>query len=374
MEQIGCDREEILVMDKPKNSRTITIKINGNERDYNETSKMDEMEPNLVNEIVEPQPETQPHPKASTRVDSFSEVAASQEAIDESFDWILPEVQDDDEIDEYIIAKKPQVNKKKSSIGSLKKTLQKQNKGPVKSLFVSILLAILIGTSFGFIVLKLVISDSQMKVETPLATVPEETAKGNEQSAGETQQLALEPIDTYIIQGGVFSSVDSAKVEEQKVKEMGIPTQIIESNGQAILVLGVADSIENAKSIATGYKDKGIDVFAKPYSLPGKEVEELTAVEANLLKESKDFYNALASLMASGMFSEQLDKAAITELKNFVGSIDRQEIKNLKIEQLLVDLGSALTKLEAFSGNPTQSTLVDVQQHLLSFIGTYYTL
>jgi stage II sporulation protein B len=374
MEQIGRDREEILVMDKPKNSRTITIKINGNERDYNETSKMEEMEPNLVNEIVEPQPETEPHPKESTRVDSFSEVAASQEAIDESFDWILPEVQDDDEIDEYIIAKKPQVIKKKSSIGSLKKTLQKQNTGPVKSLFVSILLAILIGTSFGFVVLKLVISDSQIKVETPLATVPEETAKGNEQSLGEIQQLALEPIDTYIIQGGVFSSVDSAKLEEQKVKEMGIPTQIIESNGQAILVLGIADSIENAKSIATGYKDKGIDVFAKPYSLPGKEVEELTAVEANLLKESKDFYNALASLMASGMFSEQLDKAAITELKNFVGSIDRQEIKNLKIEQLLVDLGSALTKLEAFSWNPTQSTLVDVQQHLLSFIGTYYTL
>jgi stage II sporulation protein B len=362
-------------MDKPKNSRTITIKINGNERDYNETSKMEEMEPTLVNEIVEPQPETQPHPIESTRVDSFSEVAASQEAIDESFDWILPELQDDnDEIDEYIIAKKPQVNKKKSSIGSLKKTLQKQNTGPVKSLFVSILLAILIGTSFGFIVLKLVISDSQIKVETPLATVPEETAKGNEQSAGEAKQLALEPIDTYIIQGGVFSSVDSAKVEEQKVKQMGIPTQIIEGNGQAILVLGIADSIENAKSIATGYKDKGIDVFAKPYSIPGKEIQDLTAVEANLLKESKDFYNALASLMASGMFSEQLDKAAITELKNFVGSIDRQEIKNLKIEQLLVDLGSALTKLEAFSGNPTQSTLVDVQQHLLSFIGTYYTL
>lgn len=363
MEQIGRDREETSIVDKHNSNRTITIKINGNERQILDSPiQEDNHNDRVTNEPVE-----------SIKLESFSEVAASGEAVEESFDWILPESDDADEIEEYIIAKQPK-SKQKSSFPILKKQLKKQNVGPLKSIFTSVLLAIIIGTSFGFLVLKLVISDA--KVEAPAIVIPEETTteKKDPVNTSQQQQLQLKPIDTFIIQGGVFSSVDSAKIEEQKLKQKGIPTQVIEDNGKAILVLGVADSIVNAKAIASSLKASGIEVFAKPYSLPGKELQELTQVEVTLLNEAPVFYQELSSLIASGLISAAIDDKTLTKHKNFLASIDKKEIKSAKIEQLRVDLIAAISKLEEYKQQPKASVINNAQQHLLSFMGVYYTL
>jgi stage II sporulation protein B len=352
-------------MDKLKSNRTITIKINGSERKYKESYQ--NVEEELPSEIIES--------AHSTELDGFSETAASQQAVDESFDWILPDHDDDeeDDIEEYIIAKKPIETKKKKSLPTLKKHLKKQHSGPIKSLFFSILLAIIIGTSFGFLVLKIVISDAKVDVDTVTA-VPQETTTEKNNAAGALQPLQLQSINTFIVQGGVFSSVDSAKIEEQKVKERGIPTQIIEANGQAILVLGLADSIDKAKAVGNGFKENGIDVFAKPYALPEKDLKELTEVEANLLKGVANVYQNLASLSSSGILSEPVNETLLTEQKAYLQAIDKQEIKSGKIEQLRLELEGAITKIESFNQQQKASLIVDAQQHLLSFMGIYFNL
>ncbi|HYK74640.1 MAG TPA: SPOR domain-containing protein [Pseudoneobacillus sp.] len=346
-------------MDKQNSNRTITIKINGNERQILDFPIKENIQNDrVITETVE-----------SVEADTLSEVAAG-EAVEESFDWILPE-SSEDEIEEYIIAKQPK-GKQKSSLPTLKKQLKKQNIGPVKSIFTSVILAIIIGTSFGFLVLKLVISDA--KVEEPVTTITEETTTEKNDPVVTTQLLQLQPIDTFIIQGGVFSSVDSAKIEEQKLKQKGVPTQIIEDNGKAILVLGVADSIENAKAIASNLKASGIEVFAKPYTLPGKELQELTQVEATLLKDASTIYQQLSMLIAGGMVTSAIDENTLAQQKRFLASIDKQEIKSAKIEQLRVDLIGVVTKLEEFKQQQKDPLINDAQQHLLAFIGVYFTL
>jgi stage II sporulation protein B len=351
-------------MENQRSNRTITIKINGNERKYKEETR---------NVVVDSQTEIIDS-ALSTEFDGFTEVAATQEAADESFDWILPN-DDDDEIEEYIIAKQPVEKKKKNNSTSiLKKSLQKkQPSGPIKSLLFSILLAIIIGTSFGFLVLKLVISEAKVEVNQ-VTTIPQETTSDKKNTVGTTGALQLQPINTYIVQGGVFSSVDSANIEAEKVRQKGVPAQIIEVNGQAFLFLGLADSIDKAKAIGTSMKENDIEVFAKAYSLPEKDLNELTSMEENLLKEIELVYQSLSSLASSAMLSESIDEKVLLKQEDFLLSIDKKEIKSTKIEQLRLDLAGAIEKLSAFNKQKNHSLVIEAQQHLLSFISTYFTL
>ncbi|WP_442595247.1 hypothetical protein [Neobacillus sp. D3-1R] len=355
-------------MDKHNNNRTITIKINGNERQVlDHPSQEDKQIDRVMNTPADSKESVEP-----IELDTLTEVAAG-EAVEESFDWILPET--NDEIEEYIIAKQPKPKaKEKGNVPTLKKQLKKQNVGPFKSIFTSVLLAIIIGTSFGFLVLKLVISDA--KVEAPAISVDEETSteKKDPVSTSELQQLQLQPIETFIIQGGVFSSVDSGKIEAQKFQQKGIPAQIIEDNGKAILVLGVADTIENAKAIGSTYKANGMDVFPKPYPIPGKDLQELTQGEAAFLNGAPGIYQSLASLIAGGMVTMTIDEDTLAKQKSLIANVDKQEIKSAKIEELRVQLESAITKLEEYKQQQKASVLNDAQQHLLTFMGTYFSL
>lgn len=366
MEQISACREEFWGMEQQRSNRTITIKINGNERKYKEETR---------NVVVESQPEII-ESVHSTELDGFSEMAATQEVADESFDWILPNNDgDDDEIEEYIIAKQPIEKKKKNnSVSILKKSLQKkQHSGPIKSLLFSVLLAIVIGTSFGFLVLKLVISEAKVEVGQ-VTTIPQETTTGKENPVSTTGALQLQPINTYIIQGGVFSSVESAEIGAEAVKQKGVPAQVVEANGQAFLFLGLADSIDKAKAIGTSMKENDIEVFAKAYTLPEKDLNELTSMEANLLKEIEIVYQSLSSLASSAMLSESIDENVLQEQMDFLLSIDKKEIKSSKIEQLRLDLAGSIEKLSAYNQHKNNSLVIEAQQHLLSFVGTYFSL
>ncbi|MHC0037479.1 SPOR domain-containing protein [Pseudoneobacillus sp. C159] len=351
-------------MENQRSNRTITIKINGTEREFSE---------DLQENAVEPSAESLHSSHSSEYKESFLEVAAAEQAADESFDWILPNHDDEsDEIEEYVIAKKP-VEKKRNNILSLKKNLKgKQGSGPIKSILFSIALAILIGTSFGFLVLKLVISEA--KVENEVTTIPENTSPTKQTPAGATVPLQLGAFETYIVQGGVFSSMESAKVEEQRFKGQGIPAQIIESNGQAILVVGLADSIENAKAIGGEMKAMGMDVFAKPYSVPEKDLKDLTTVEVGLLEKVGTLYQSLATLSAKGMLAKPVDGTILQELNKFLLTIDKQDIKSIKIEQMRKDLVTSIEKLTAYTQQPQHTLAVEAQQHLLTFIGTYFSL
>jgi stage II sporulation protein B len=352
-------------MENQRSNRTITIKINGAEREFTEDVKEN---------IVEPPKDRIESSHSSELEDGFLEVAATEQAIDESFDWILPNHEDDEieEIEEYVIAKKP-VEKKRNNVLSLKKSLKgKQGTGPIKSILFSVVLAILIGTSFGFLVLKLVINEAN--VENTVTTIPEESTPAKQTPAGATVPLQLEGFETYIVQGGVFSSIDSAKIEEERFKGLGIPAQILEGNGQAILVVGIADSIESAKAIGSEIKARGIDVFAKPYPVPQKDLQDLTSVEVALLEKVGTLYQTLANLSASSMLAEPVDGTILQELNDFLLTIDKQEIKSIKIEQMRKELAATIEKLTAYSQGQKHTLAIEGQQQLLSFIGTYFSL
>jgi stage II sporulation protein B len=380
------NRREFSTMEIRKSNRTITVKINGNERDYREETRNNVVEfPNIEEEAnhhskearkmkVDLEPELLDS-DTTDKYEGLTEVAASQEAVDESFDWILPEESDDD-IDEYIIAKQPADKKKKSNLSILKKSLpKKHDAGPIKSVLFSILLAIIIGTSFGFLVLKLVITE-KVQVDQTINPTAEETNSTDSKSpaASANGSLQLAAMETYIIQGGVFSTMESAKIEEARMKQLGVPAQIIENNGQAFLFLGTADSLEKAKSIGALMKANGIEVFAKAYTLPEKSLTKLTETEAKLLSELEGVYQITAALAADGMLNAPFNDAQLNSSKELLLGVDKQEIQSAVIEQIRLDLVGAIEKIETYQKDKNESSLIAAQQHLLSVMNSYFSL
>ena len=109
--------------------------------------------------------------------DVYFETAAAKDPIDdESFDWIIPESAEQD-IQEYKIVGSH--NQKKSKKPVTFSTFSKKRNGSlVKSILVTILFAVLIGTSFGVLMLKLVNNDSSK----PAVIEPVVTNKGSDKA------------------------------------------------------------------------------------------------------------------------------------------------------------------------------------------------
>lgn len=349
-------------MDKSRNGKTITIKINGKNRSYEET-KAEMLEDGQKDHEKE--------------LDYFAskEAAASKEAVeDDSFDWILPDESFESDIKEYTIVKQPKQTNKKG-IGAISKNFKKNNRnGLLTSVFIAVFFAILLGTSFGLIMLKLVTTEKA--IETNETVVAQSNPEEEKEPVGSVT-LALEPLSTYVIQGGVFSNIEAAKKIQEESIQNGVPAQIVEINDQAFLYLSVADSIEHAKTIGTQLSGKGIEVFAKPITLGGKSLEGLQSEEKKLLEAVPIFYEILATSAAEASVASEIPEALAESAEKqaaVLADIKVNQMKNEKVLSIRTELQSAMEQMRKYKQSPNPEVLTKLQQHLLGFLAAYQSL
>ena len=315
-------------MDKPTKGNTITIKLNGEKHSFNEETKKGGQEPSNSPDTAGVKIYTD-----QVEEDGIQETAAAQESVDESFDWIIPESAEDD-IEEYkIVSPKgtEKTTKKKPSF-LLKNPLKKNNRayGPI---LISGVFAILLGTSFGILMLKLVTPD-QSKSEQA-ATVPSAV----EQKVTETTppkaaaSVVMKPLTAYVVQEGIYSSKESAKDAAGKVATHNIPSQTIEIDGKQYLFIAAADTQETAKALGTLYKGKGVnDVFSKPLTIKEKTVSNLNEAEKSFLEAAPSIYQSLANMSASAIatktISNDATKVIDEQLKG--NGLKNEKVKSLK--------------------------------------------
>ncbi|QED48793.1 SPOR domain-containing protein [Cytobacillus dafuensis] len=360
------------MVNRPDKERTITIKINGNQRSYEE-NKIPENKLNqedLENDrlIVD---EDQ---KVNFDYFSSNEAAATKETTDDdNFDWILPEdTFEQPDLVEYKIATQSKKSNKKglSAFGS---SLKKNNRnGLLTSVFITVFFAILLGTSFGIIMLKLVKTENTTETELPVIAepAPEEKEEGSE-------TVFIKPLSTFVIQGGVFSTVESAKQVQEDYIQKGIPSQIIEMNEQAVLYLSVANSIEDAKELGQQLKGKDIEVFAKPVTFEEKSIN-------GLLPEEKKFIEAapfIFEIMTAGATEAAVDNSISEETLNniekqaaILKAIKTDQFKDEGIISLKSELDLAYAQLKAYSESNDSNVLTKLQQHLLRVLSTFQSI
>ncbi|MDF1506877.1 hypothetical protein PZE06_01640 [Robertmurraya sp. DFI.2.37] len=349
-------------MDKSGNSKTITIKINGKDRSTEKEKQIGECENNH-----EQQKNSASAPYKELENIASQELSAAEQVKEEDdFDWILPDVEEQEQLQEY------KIMSQSKGKGGGKKGNPIRNKGIVPSILLIVFLAVLSGTTLGVLMLNMVISDSMTEaVSGPVEETPPEE-KANPTG---TAVVELPALTSYLVQGGVFSTADAANVEAATMTKKGLPAKVIEIDQQFFLFVGVADNLENAKSLGSHLQESGIDTFSKEIAIGGGSLSQLQASERSLLEAAPNLYKLLLEICTTAHLSNSM----ATEQKNALAAQINQwkeleNIQNEQLQQLKGELEGAANLLSSYSENHEQETLGDVQQHLLNFLSAYQAL
>ncbi|WP_158598206.1 SPOR domain-containing protein [Falsibacillus albus] len=332
-------------MDKSKKDKaTITIKINGEEKQFQEEL--------VVHDWKE----------------AKTESAASAEALeeDESFDWVLPDEgpQNGEEIKEFKqISYVPAVTKK-----TWINPRQKQSGSP--AMLVSILLAVLTGLLLGYVMLHLFTSK-----DTPASSagIGEQTSQPDSQPKDATgQTMVLKAFSVPIIQAGVFENGDSAESISSEVHSKGFPAAVIQQDGKYYLLAGVAGSVEDAKQAGNDFKNNQIDVYAKSIEIPSKTVDGVSESEKAFLNDSGQLFLSLSQVAGNASLGNTLDSDSLDKLEEkypvLKNGVDKA---NKKIAVMGSQLKQSFDELKKFSASKDQKSLFQAQQSLLDFLKGY---
>ena len=360
-------------MDKPKNGNTITIKLNGDDQSFQEGTKK-----------IEPESTKTSYPKVikinSNLIDeeTLSETAAAQESVDdESFDWIIPESSDQAK-EEFTLANHKEPKKAGlPKIAAFSTKTKNKNGRSLASILLSAAFAILIGTTIGFVMLKLVITGPNEKTNTVTgpAVTEEETTPNHQPTAGKTTAGTISQFTAFAVQGGVFTSKEGAADTSAQLTARGLPNKIIEIDGKYFIYLGLADSIETAKSLSTEYKGEGAEgAFAKPLLLDEKKVSGITDKEKAFLEDVPAIYQTLSLATSTALLNSTIPDESTKALTVIEEQLNVSGIKNKDVENLKKELTYAQEKVKSFQKSKDVKNLSQAQQHLLNFISIFYSL
>ncbi|WHZ01898.1 hypothetical protein QNH48_23400 [Neobacillus sp. YX16] len=358
-------------MDKPNRGNTIKIKLNGETQAFSDEpiKKEQESSKDSFTKVITMDED-------SDGQDGFLETAAAKESIDESFDWIIPESSDND-IKEYKVVSSlnPKKGGKKKPV-SFSTFSPKRNGGVFKSILVTAVFAILIGTSFGVLMLKLVISENSKPAVTEPAVEEKGPDKGSEATGGKSSSIVIGAQTAFIVQGGAFSSKDAASGAANEAKDKGAPAQTLTMNDKEFMFLGVADSIETAKQMESHYEANGFDdVLSKQIPIAEKTVSDINEGEKGFLEAVPAIYQQLSKVTSNAIVSGSISSEGSKEVTSLGDQLSQSaDLKNEKVKNLNTELSSALDKVEAFQEKKNKDSLIEAQQHLLNFLSIYYSL
>ncbi|MCM3669911.1 SPOR domain-containing protein [Mesobacillus maritimus] len=333
-------------MDK---QNTINIKINGKDRPLNEDKPKQDSK-------SQEQTETNSKPK----IKAWDETAAAKDSTEDSFDWVLPE---------NIGETKPGTKAKKEVQRGMRlpglpknmKTLKKsrQNVPMVQGVVLNILLAVVIGLGFGTIILKTVQSTPSDQVATEVVAPAPQKETGAAGTTG-AESVEVSAISTFVVQGGAFSQQESANNVATELKGKGIEAAPVEVNGQFLLLLGTASSIEEAKALGEEYASKGADVFAKQLDLASFSV-------SNLSKEEREVLTIAPKLFASLSSGDQSQAKSVEEQVAKLKAIDSKKLKN---EQVV----AAKKHLEQGASALLAKNNTELQKENIAFLSSWQSL
>ena len=184
-------------MDKPHKGKTITIKING--------KKPSKEVGNQTPEQRKINKQERPHLSGIAEL----EASAAKEHLEdgETFDWVLPtgeNVSESTEDQEFKIKTNEKGAKSKTPLLLGKAKNKKQpGKGHMTPIVLTIFFAILVGTTFGLTMLKMVLPEQVTTSEQPVAGTEQ---KNETPIATGSAELTLPSISASVIQENVYTT------------------------------------------------------------------------------------------------------------------------------------------------------------------------
>ncbi|MGD6968968.1 hypothetical protein ACQCVP_21345 [Rossellomorea vietnamensis] len=331
-------------MDKrEKKNAGITIKINGDKKDFQEDL-----------------------PVHNWNLGEQESAAAEERAEDDSFEWVLP---DEDPVPkEFKKINYVQKNKKKG-----KRTFSGGGITPgIARIIYTLVGAVAISLIFGFIILNVITEGEQSAPAIKLQEPGSENAGEAAAPSAGGGSISMKSLNTSVLQGGVFSTADSANAMKASLEAKGLPVMLIEMEGNQYLFLGTSGDLESAKSMGKKLTEQNVEVYAKEIVLPEKKIEGSKA-DADFLEKSATLYTALAAESTSAYTTGSVNDEKLAEINTLLKDITAiktgESIKGLKER-----LEAAALNLQEYKSSSELTKLVASQQSLLSYLEAYHNL
>lgn len=177
---------------------------------------------------------------------------------------------------------------KKSKKGFPNKKNQKSFQ--LKPLIMAVISAVIIGSVLGFTLIRMFVQvDSPSSANGAIPTVGGVNNAENSVTVS-TESYQIEPLQSYIIQAGIFSEEPNAVEWQKKYTDLDIKTIIWQREDQYFLLAGVAPTKELGQSIAESLSQQGnVDLYVKEWSTADGEVE-LTKEEVQWIDSFHSFW------------------------------------------------------------------------------------
>ncbi|MEX2415659.1 MAG: hypothetical protein WD424_05905 [Paenibacillaceae bacterium] len=257
------------------------------------------------------------------------------------------------------------------------------------SLTTSITGAILTGIVLGMFVLSmfrgeanpLPNSNEQSTVDNEPAAVLNESGEENLISGDANNAASLTAVDLpeqtyFLIQNGVFSTLEGANTAVQLLKDMGLSGAVSHAD-QFSVFAGAALNKEDALFLSHYLQSDTLEVYAKPYVLPavrqltwageeGSQIQGYMEKSRSLVKLILGMTSAglqdsnVASLPTSDKQLVQQEHKLWTEAANQLAADATEEVKAM-VQQMNKSLNSAVMTLEQYAKNPTEVYLWQAQ-------------
>ncbi|MBO1626349.1 stage II sporulation protein B [Bacillus arachidis] len=226
-----------------KQSRTISVKVNGTEAKYEEKKKEKD-----------------------------------------EFDWIVVESE----------TPKNVVPFQKNKLPSIRQHRKKWN----NAFIVIVATAIIIGTVLGMGMLHLLTGQGTVREATVTSGEKNHEAERNEvtteekkaEKTKEVNATALEPITLYFVQGGLYSSEEKGQAATQEWKDNGGVAAIKPMDDKYSLVVGISSDEQSAEKLIEQYKKDGISVLKKKWEITDRALLKNDKESGPLLSKLQSLY------------------------------------------------------------------------------------
>ncbi|MFZ3588329.1 hypothetical protein ACOI1C_03425 [Bacillus sp. DJP31] len=362
-------------MDKPK----VSIKINGIKRSFYETTSDKHEQVNPQDKVFPSTSRQTEHvyqeKKAAHDEPSLAkdEIAAANE--EREFDWVLPQ-QSQNTKDDWAesIVTMDELRKKRNTMFDpiyvpSKQKIRKNETFPIKTLFLAIISALVIGTSFGMMVLQMFTGTQEQSVTEPkqpaqAVTTPEVNGGGEDTKGQERQPIlgSVPVLNVFVVQGGVYSSEAAVTPIVEEIKSKGLAGKVVTQDGKYYLFLGIGASDQAAKAIRTPYEAHVEGAFVKNLSTP-----ELNG-DTSIL-QARQLFDQLVSYTSNlyGSLPESMKWEEVSKTNEIVKSKD----SNSTVDSFLKSVKESYTLAEAYKTSSSSQDFWATQQSLLNSYQIY---
>jgi stage II sporulation protein B len=337
-------------------ANAIKIKINGEERKLKSVKQ-----PKKKSDEKDQEGVSLDFPVLSwdEKVMAEKEVAASNAKKEDDFSWVLPE--DDGEVfqdDPKVVAPKKASSKGKVSpyFGAGKKN--PLSSYPFKQYAVTIILAIVLGVSFGFVALNFIsnedlpaaIQQAGAGAESDQAEAP---ANSKDEAAGSGESSA--DIQLYFTQIGKFSSKEGADTTVADMKSKGFPAIAVEEDGSYFVYGGVGNAKQETDGLSNVYQTSAIEPWSGKSAVFSMKTNEDASALINHFK-------SLVTLSSSAVTGQADD--IDTKSDAILTDLNKLKLKDenlVAVKKELIDISKLLKEdVSEKTGWAAQQKLMDL--------------